>query len=50
VLRLGARTRSSPEGGTEPLESERADAQGGIEREVELDGTVSYSGSATRTR
>jgi two-component system chemotaxis response regulator CheB len=50
VLRLGARTRSNPEAGAEPLETERVDAQGEVEREVELDGTVSYSSSATRSR
>jgi two-component system, chemotaxis family, protein-glutamate methylesterase/glutaminase len=50
VLRLGARTRSSPDAGTEPTETEHADAHGGVERRVELDGTVSYSSSATRTR
>ena len=50
VLRLGARTRSSPESGIEPVHTERVDAHGGVERRVELDGTVSYAGSATRTR
>jgi len=50
VLRLGARTRSSPDSSAEPIEAERVDARVGVERVVELDGTVSYSGSATRTR
>ena len=50
VLRLGGRTRSSPESAAEPMEAERLDADVGVERQVELDGTVSYSGSATRTR
>ena len=50
VLRLGGRTRSSPESAAERIEAERLDADVGVERQVELDGTVSYSGSATRTR
>jgi two-component system, chemotaxis family, protein-glutamate methylesterase/glutaminase len=50
VLRLGARTRSSPEGGAEPTESESVDAHGGVERRAELDGTVAHAGSATRVR
>jgi len=50
VLRHDGRARSSSESGPEPMETERLDAHVGVEREVELDGTVSYSGSATRTR
>jgi two-component system, chemotaxis family, protein-glutamate methylesterase/glutaminase len=49
VLRLGARTRSTSES-SEGAETEGVDAHGGVERQVELDGTVSYSSSATRTR
>jgi hypothetical protein len=50
VLRLGTRTRSSPESQAEPMEAERVDADVGVERQVELDGTVAYSASTTRAR
>ena len=50
VLRLDGRARSSSESSAEASETERVDAHVGVERQVELDGTVSYSGSATRTR
>jgi two-component system chemotaxis response regulator CheB len=50
VLRFDGRPRLSPEGGLEPIETEHADARSGVERQVELDGTVSSSSSATRTR
>jgi len=50
VLRLEGRPRLSPESDAEPIETEHTDARSGVERQVELDGTVSYSGSATRAR
>lgn len=50
VLRLDSRPRLSPESDAEPIETEHTDARSGVERQVELDGTVSYSGSATRAR
>ena len=50
VLRLDGRARSSPESNAKATDTERVDAHVGVERQVELDGTVSYSSSAARTR
>ena len=45
--RLGLRTRLSPESDAEPKDT--VDARAGVEHEAELDGTVAYSSSATRS-
>jgi two-component system, chemotaxis family, protein-glutamate methylesterase/glutaminase len=53
VLRLdgraGIRGRLNPEGDAEPMETERADARTGVDRDAELDGTVAFSSTTTRS-